>query len=135
MLIAFSRTTLISMLTGLIDVTQGDAQIFGYSLKNELVSIQEIIGVCPQQNVLFPDMTVREHLEFFARLKGIRKSEVGAIVESIIKEVGLTEKVNARSSTLSGGQKRKLCVGIAFIGDPKVVFLDEPTSGIYLKLC
>jgi ATP-binding cassette subfamily A (ABC1) protein 3 len=125
------------MLTGLINVTNGDAQIFGYSLKNDLINIQEIIGVCPQQNVLFPDMTVKEHLVFFARLKGISRSNVDSVVDSIIKEVGLTEKIDSKSSTLSGGQKRKLCVGIAFIGDPKVVFLDEPTSGMrilnYLK--
>jgi ATP-binding cassette subfamily A (ABC1) protein 3 len=118
------------MMTGLIDITSGDARVFGYSVKTEMDQIQEIIGVCSQQNVLWDDLTVKEHLEFFARLKGLSAAEGARASKTLIEEVGLAEKMNVKSAALSGGQKRKLCVAIAFMGDPKVVFLDEPTSGM-----
>lgn len=121
------------MLTGLIDVSSGDAQVFGYSVKNEIDRVHDIIGVCPQQNVLFDNLTVREHLVFFARLKGIPSASVQNVVQKVIEDVGLTEKVNSPSSTLSGGQKRKLCVAIAFIANPKVVFLGNFL--LYLYSC
>ena len=71
-----------------------------------------------------------EHLRFFAGVKGVPKAAVEAAIAQAIKEVGLTEKINARTSQLSGGQKRKLSVAIALIGGSKVVVLDEPTSGM-----
>jgi ABC-type multidrug transport system ATPase subunit len=112
------------MLTGLIDVSSGDARIFGRSVKHDIDDVHNIMGVCPQQNVLFDLLTVKEHLVFFARLKGVPSNQIDAVVRSVVQDVGLTEKVNSPSHTLSGGQKRKLCVAISFIGDPKVVFLD-----------
>lgn len=118
------------MLTGLTDVTDGDASLFGLSIANQMDNVHSIIGVCPQQNVLFDTLTVKEHLYLFAELKGVPKNEIDSRIQKAIEDVGLTEKTNSQSKTLSGGQKRKLCVAIAFIGDPKVVFLDEPTSGM-----
>jgi ATP-binding cassette, subfamily A (ABC1), member 3 len=79
---------------------------------------------------LFPDLTVEEHLSMFAAFKGARGAELKAEVEKMIEAVGLTEKRRVYASQLSGGQKRKLSVGIAFIGGSRVVFLDEPTSGM-----
>jgi ABC-type multidrug transport system ATPase subunit len=118
------------MLTGLIPISGGDASIFGQSILRNLDAVHQIIGVCPQQNVLWDALTVYEHLEIFGRLKGISRKDMKKCIMDMINEVGLTEKVHSPSKTLSGGQKRKLCVAIAFIGDPKVVFLDEPTSGM-----
>lgn len=124
------KSTTIAMLTGLISVTSGDASVYGHSVKNNLDQVQQIIGVCPQHNVLFDLLTVKEHLELFAAIKSVPKDRRDEMIRNAIAEVGLDEKTDQLSSTLSGGQKRKLCVAIAFIGDPKVIFLDEPTSGM-----
>ena len=78
--------------------------------------IRKNLGVCPQHDILFPMLTVEEHLTMFAALKGVPRKELKEEVEKMVQSVGLTEKRKAMSKTLSGGQKRKLSVGIAFIG-------------------
>ena len=87
-----------------------------------------------QQNCLFPDLTVQEHIEFFSRLKGLYakypKAEAQEKIQQSIEDVALLEKRNTLSKNLSGGMKRKLSVAIAFSGDSKTVLLDEPTSGM-----
>ena len=83
----------------------------------------------PQQNVLFPALTVMEHLHFFGMVKGRCGTELEAAARRVAERVGLTEKVHVLSSALSGGMKRKLCLAIALIGDPLLLLLDEPTSG------
>ena len=88
------------------------------------------MGVCPQHNVLFDYLSVREHLELYAAFKGINQVVVGKKVEKMLHEVELVENQYQLAKTLSGGQRRKLSVAIALIGDAKVIFLDEPTSGM-----
>ncbi len=122
------KSTTISMLTGLIDKTAGSASVFGLDVGSQMQDIRHNIGVCPQHDVLFPDLTVKEHLDFFAALKCVPDAE--AEVDKQIQQVGLTEKRHVQSRNLSGGQKRKLSVAIALLGDSKVIFLDEPTSGM-----
>jgi ATP-binding cassette subfamily A (ABC1) protein 3 len=124
------KTTTINMLSGMLPPTSGQAQVFGYNVVGDMPQIRQILGVCPQHNVLFDLLTVKEHLEFFASIKGLRGKELDAVVMDMIKQVGLEEKVNVKSAALSGGMQRKLSVGIALIGDSKIVFLDEPTSGM-----
>lgn len=119
-----------SALTGLIEATTGDISIYGHSLKRELYNIRRITGFCPQLNVLFPSLTVEEHLRFFGVIKGLTGRDLLDAVDMVISDVGLTEKRHVRSYALSGGQKRKLCLSMALIGDPKFVLLDEPTSGM-----
>jgi ATP-binding cassette subfamily A (ABC1) protein 3 len=92
--------------------------------------IRKSMGVCPQHDVLFPELTVIEHLKMFGRIKGLIGAELTAAVNTKIEQVGLTEKINTPSKALSGGMKRKLSLAIALIGDSKIVFLDEPTSGM-----
>ena len=84
----------------------------------------------PQHDVLWPELTVQEHLEIFCAIKGVPSANVARECTKSIVDVGLTEKVNVASSQLSGGMKRKLSVAIALIGGSKVIFLDEPTSGM-----
>jgi ATP-binding cassette subfamily A (ABC1) protein 3 len=126
------KTTTIHMLTGLIEPTSGDALVYGKRLTTEMESIRQIIGVCPQHDVLFGLLTVLEHLQFYCRLKCplMTAQELQDAVRDTVAGVGLTEKLHTRSNALSGGQKRKLSLGISLIGNPKVVFLDEPTSGM-----
>jgi len=124
------KTTTISMLTGLIPPSSGDAYVYGHPISSEMAEVRTSLGVCPQHDVLWPDLTVREHLAFFAGIKGMPAKAIPEAVSAMIREVGLTEKVETRSAELSGGQKRKLSVGIALIAGSRVVVLDEPTSGM-----
>ncbi|XP_070779248.1 phospholipid-transporting ATPase ABCA3 [Enoplosus armatus] len=124
------KTTTLSMLTGLFPPTSGRAYINGYDICQDMALIRRSLGLCPQHDVLFDNLTVREHLLFYAQLKGYSKEKIPDEVDRIIRILNLEDKRQARSKTLSGGMKRKLSIGIALIGDSKVVMLDEPTSGM-----
>jgi ABC-type multidrug transport system ATPase subunit len=124
------KSTTISILTGLIPATSGDCLLDGYSVAEDMQEIRKSLGVCPQHNVLFDNLTVREHLQLFATLKGVPQAKLKGAIEHIIQDVGLHEKTHVFSKNLSGGMKRKLSVAIALLGDSKIVFLDEPTSGM-----
>lgn len=205
------KTTTISMLTGMLQIDDGDATIMGNSIRKHGEAARKLISVCPQQNLFFEDLTCLEHLIFFASLRGIDTIEGieqasnaayffdlivqkrflaeqrGRIVDAItnmggateeiqrsgivemekhfnrfglslftdpdihfyhsggrtvvsadtwpgilatIEKVGLSEKMFNTPRMLSGGMKRRLWLAIALIGDPQVVFLDEPTSGV-----
>lgn len=124
------KTTTLSMLTGLFPPSSGRAYINGYNICQDMTLIRRSLGLCPQHDVLFDNLTVREHLLFYTQLKGFPRKKIPDEVERIIRILNLEDKRDARSKTLSGGMKRKLSIGIALIGDSKVVMLDEPTSGM-----
>lgn len=124
------KSTLISMLTGMTAPSSGDAKYRGLSLNQDMEEIRESLGICFQHDVLFEDLTVEEHLLVFGRVKGYRNEELQGLVDSQIRQVGLTEKRHVLSKELSGGMKRKLSVAISLLGDSSLVFLDEPTSGM-----
>jgi ATP-binding cassette, subfamily A (ABC1), member 3 len=124
------KTTTISMLTGLITPTSGTMNIFGRDVSTQLGEVRKDLGVCPQHNVLWPELTVREHLQIFSEIKGVPAEKRNAEILKAVADVGLTEKIDVLSSNLSGGQKRKLSVCIALVGGSRVIFLDEPTSGM-----
>ncbi|XP_045497087.1 phospholipid-transporting ATPase ABCA1-like [Colias croceus] len=124
------KTTTISMLTGMVPPTSGSATINGYNIVTETESARKSLGLCPQHNVLFPDLTVAEHIIFYSRLKGVHKSKINDEVEHFVKLLELQEKRDVQSMHLSGGQKRRLSVGAAMCGSSRVVLLDEPTSGL-----
>uniref|UniRef100_A0A8D2M2X8 ATP binding cassette subfamily A member 3 n=1 Tax=Zonotrichia albicollis TaxID=44394 RepID=A0A8D2M2X8_ZONAL len=124
------KTTTLSMLTGLHSPTGGQAYINGYEISQDMVLIRRSLGLCPQHDVLFDNMTVEEHLHFYAGLKGYPASKCPEEITHILRILGLEDKRRSLSKALSGGMKRKLSIGIALIGDSKVVMLDEPTSGM-----
>ncbi|XP_021358402.1 ATP-binding cassette sub-family A member 3-like [Mizuhopecten yessoensis] len=124
------KTTTMSMLTGFIPPTGGTANVNGYDIREDIASVRNSLGLCPQHDILFDTMTVQEHLWFFAKLKGCPSSEVTSAVDEMIESIKLENKRHVRSTKLSGGMKRKLSVGIALIAGSKIVILDEPSSGL-----
>ncbi|KAK3894585.1 hypothetical protein Pcinc_001659 [Petrolisthes cinctipes] len=126
------KTTLFNILTGMTAPTQGSASVFGLDISNpnDLRSLHRVTGVCPQHDVIFLTLTPTEHLEFFAQIRGVPAERIESEVEQTLKDVDLYSKKDTVASDLSGGQKRKLSIGIALIGDPKIIFLDEPTAGV-----
>ncbi|XP_053409814.1 ATP-binding cassette sub-family A member 13 [Nycticebus coucang] len=126
------KTTIISMLTGLYPPTSGTITINGMNLQTDLSSIRRELGVCPQQDILLDSLTVREHLLLFASIKAPQwtKKELYQQVNKTLQDVDLTQHQHKQTRALSGGMKRKLSIGIAFLGTSRTVVLDEPTSGV-----
>mmetsp|Transcript_24977 Transcript_24977/g.75215 ORF Transcript_24977/g.75215 Transcript_24977/m.75215 type:complete len:1447 (+) Transcript_24977:67-4407(+) len=124
------KSTTMSVMVGLYAPTSGTVVINGHDITEDTNAARRSLGLCPQFDVLWPTLTVEEHLLFFGRLKGLSGRALRAEVDSLIEDMDLKSKRHAASKTLSGGQKRALSVGIAFIGGSEVVVLDEPTSGM-----
>lgn len=124
------KTTCMSMLTGMFPPTSGTALVNGHDIRMDIEGVRNSLGLCPQHNILFDSLTVREHIVFYSRLKGLDKKEVDAEVKKYVNILELENKINAMAKTLSGGMKRKLSVGMALCGGSKVVLCDEPTSGM-----
>lgn len=124
------KSTAIKMLTGMIPPTSGTAIINGYDIQKELEKARESIGICPQHDILFDELTVGEHIAFYSRLKGLKQTAVQKEVNKYVHLLNLESKIDAPSKSLSGGMKRKLSFGIALCGNSKVVLCDEPTSGM-----
>ncbi|KAM7349571.1 ATP binding cassette subfamily A member 3 isoform 2-T3 [Cochliomyia hominivorax] len=124
------KTTTISMLTGMFPPTAGTAIINGSDIRTNIEGARMSLGVCPQHNVLFDDLTVAEHLIFFSRLKGLKGEDIKSEVDKYVRMIELEDKANVASKKLSGGMKRKLSVCCALTGNTKVVLCDEPSSGM-----
>ncbi|ORX80159.1 hypothetical protein BCR32DRAFT_233521 [Anaeromyces robustus] len=124
------KTTLIHSLIGVYPPTAGYARVAGYNIETDMNQVYKRIGICPQHDILWNDLTVEEHLLFYARLKGITKSQEETAINDSLSSVGLTAFRKNLVKGLSGGEKRRLSIAIALVGDPKIVFLDEPTTGL-----
>ncbi|CAG5129798.1 unnamed protein product [Candidula unifasciata] len=124
------KTTTMAMLTGFYPPTSGTALVNGYDIRHEISDVRNSLGLCPQHDILFDNLTVEEHMIFFGLLKGVPKADVIPQCTEMLTDMELFPKLKAKAKTLSGGMKRKLSVCIALIGNSKVVFLDEPTSGL-----
>ncbi|XP_027352549.1 ABC transporter A family member 2 isoform X3 [Abrus precatorius] len=126
------KTTAINCLTGITPVTNGDALIYGHSIRSStgMSNIRKLIGVCPQFDILWDALSGQEHLQLFATIKGLSPASIKSITQTSLAEVRLTDAAKVRAGSYSGGMKRRLSVAIALIGDPKLVILDEPTTGM-----
>jgi len=124
------KTTTFKALTSEHPVTSGDIFIDGMELTSNFQKVRNLIGYCPQFDAIFEYMTVYENLEFYAKVKGIPSDRVDQMIKTLIHELNLSEYEKIVSGTLSGGNKRKLSVGIAMIGNPPIVLLDEPSTGM-----
>ena len=124
------KTTLIKILSGLIAPTDGDALVLGRSVVRESESIKGLIGVSLQETAIALGLTVFENLEFFCGIYGFRKDESRKRIDKICAELGLSEVLSRKAGSLSGGYQRRLSIAMALIGEPKILFLDEPTLGL-----
>jgi ATP-binding cassette subfamily A (ABC1) protein 3 len=129
------KTTTISMLTGLIGPdysggTQRGAFVYGSSILTEMDQVRGSMGVCPQHDVLFENLTVKEHILFFSQLKGKTYEEADAEAVTLTNLFHLDSRLDHLGHELSGGQRRKLSVAIAVCGGSRFIVLDEPTAGM-----
>ena len=119
------KTTTIEILEGLLDATSGDVEILGHTWSRDSRALREMIGISLQETRLGEKLTVRETVELFAGF--YKKSRP---VDHVLEELSLTEKADARVGKLSGGQRQRLAIATALVSSPKVLFLDEPTTGL-----
>lgn len=124
------KSTTFSSIAGIIRPTNGRITICGYDVGNEPGETRRHIGMCPQYNPLYDQLTVSEHLKLVYGLKGAREKDFKQDMKRLLSDVKLDFKENEKAVNLSGGMKRKLCVCMALIGDSEVVLLDEPTAGM-----
>lgn len=124
------KTTLIRIITSLIDADGGEASVLGFSVKREPARVREIIGYMPQHFSLYQDLTVAENLRFFADLFGVPADERKRRTEELLAFSRLGDFVKRRAGALSGGMKQKLALSCALIHTPRALLLDEPTTGV-----
>ncbi|XP_062816350.1 ATP-binding cassette sub-family A member 2 isoform X1 [Anolis carolinensis] len=124
------KTTTFKMLTGDESTTGGEAFVNGHSILRDLLQVQQSLGYCPQFDALFEELTAREHLELYTRLRGVPWKDQERVVKWALEKLELSKYADKPASTYSGGNKRKLSTAIALIGYPAFIFLDEPTTGM-----
>ncbi|XP_039258738.2 phospholipid-transporting ATPase ABCA3-like isoform X1 [Styela clava] len=124
------KTTTMSMLTGLFPPSSGNAVVLGHDITTDIELARTSMGLCPQHDILFDELTVDEHIYFFSMIKGLSSEEAKKECDKMAEVLELMDKREARSCTLSGGMKRKLSVGIALCAGSKFIVLDEPTAGM-----
>jgi ATP-binding cassette subfamily A (ABC1) protein 3 len=124
------KTSVFKMLTGDEIISNGDGFIQNCSIKSQINEVHKKIGYCPQFDALLEDLTGRETMEIFCLLRGIPRSQVKTISNKLANKLDFAEHLDKQIKAYSGGNKRKLSTALALIGDPQVIFLDEPTTGM-----
>ena len=124
------KTTTFSMISGENAPTKGTAVLCGMDMMKEPVKVRRLLGMCPQSHALLDLLTVREHLELFGRIKGVPDQDLNDVIEYRMNDMGIKQYENKKANSLSGGNKRKLSVAQALIGNPPLVLMDEPSTGM-----
>uniref|UniRef100_M3ZKD5 P-type phospholipid transporter n=1 Tax=Xiphophorus maculatus TaxID=8083 RepID=M3ZKD5_XIPMA len=124
------KTSTFRMLTGDTPITHGEAFLNQHSVQMEMERVHQLMGYCPQFDAISDLLTGREHLELYARLRGVPEDSVSKVSQWGVKKLGLTQYAEQEAGGYSGGNKRKLSTAISLIGAPPVIFLDEPTTGM-----
>jgi ABC-2 type transport system ATP-binding protein len=124
------KTSTIAMLATQRRPSDGDATLFGHSARKEPYQVRQMIGFAPQEISLYPELTAAENLQFFGRIYGMNRAELGPRVEELLSMVGLYLHGDKRVGTFSGGMKRRLNLAVSIVHRPKLILLDEPTAGV-----
>jgi ABC-2 type transport system ATP-binding protein len=124
------KTTTISMVCGIIERDAGDVVVAGQPVSPRDVAARAAIGYVPQDLAIYPDLTGRENLDFFARIQGLDRAARKRRIAEVLGVVGLTDRADDRAEEYSGGMKRRLNIGIGLLHEPRLLVLDEPTVGV-----
>ena len=124
------KTTTVKMLATRTRPTSGDAQLLGHSVMTEADKIREQIDISMQETAVARKLTVKENIEFYARLSGQDKAEIEKTRQEVFETFGLDEVRDKQAGKLSGGWQRKLSIALALVSHPRILFLDEPTLGL-----
>ena len=124
------KTQTISMLTGVIPITEGTARVGGYDVKGNLKEAKKISGLVPQDLALYPTLSARANLNFFGRIYGLGGNELKERVEDVLHVVALTDRADEPVENYSGGMKRRVNIAAGLVHQPRLLFLDEPTVGV-----
>ena len=124
------KSTTISILSGLLAPTSGDACIMGHSVIREPEAAKKSLGVVPQDIALYPDLSARENLVFWGKMYGLRGAALNSRVDQVLEIIGLTDRQKDHVGKFSSGMKRRVNIGAALLHKPDVIIMDEPTVGI-----
>ena len=124
------KTTTISMICGLLEADAGEVVVAGQRLTTRSVEAKAAIGYVPQELAIYPDLTARENLRFFAQLYGMAPAPARARIDEVLDVIGLAERADDQAKTYSGGMQRRLNIGIGLLHRPRLLILDEPTVGV-----
>jgi ABC-type multidrug transport system ATPase subunit len=124
------KTTFLRQLTTELLPTDGTVEVFSVDAVAAPDDAKQLMGITPQEAGLFERLTVREHFEFFARLKNLSRREARTAARVVISQLGLVGETDRRVGALSGGQRRRVLIGLALLGKPPLLVLDEPTTGL-----
>ena len=124
------KTTTIKMLSCLLKPDGGEAQLLGHSICTEPQKVKAVIGISPQETAVAPNLTVRENLELMCGVQGFSSEKTREKMAALTREFNLESIRNKRAGKLSGGWQRRLSIAMALIGEPEILFLDEPTLGL-----
>ena len=124
------KTSTIKMLCGLTKPTEGDAWLGGYSVRRQPEQIKALIGVSPQETAIAQNLTVKENLALICGIHGFSKEKTEDKIQSLSRQFSLESELKRKAGKLSGGFQRRLSIALALIGEPEIIFLDEPTLGL-----
>ena len=124
------KTTTIHMLTGIIRPTSGTAVISGFDVTHKPIKAKELVGVVPEVSYLYEEMTAWDNIIFIAKLHSVPKEKRSNLARELLEYFGMYERRKDRISTFSRGMKRRIMIATALIHEPKILFLDEPTTGL-----
>ena len=124
------KTTTIKMLTCLTKPTGGDAVTGGFSITKEPERVKRLIGVSPQETAVAPNLSVKENLELICGIHGFSKEKTKAKIRELSGQFTLDSVLRRKAGKLSGGWQRRVSIAMALIGEPQILFLDEPTLGL-----
>ena len=124
------KTTTISMVCGLLEPNAGEVFVTGTPLTTHSVAAKAAIGYVPQELAIYPDLSARENLHFFARLYGLPQAAARARVDEVLAVIGLADRAAEPTKNFSGGMQRRLNIGIGLLHRPQLLILDEPTVGV-----
>lgn len=124
------KTTTISMISGLLEPTSGEALIGGHSITKEPIAAKKLLGVVPQEIALYPVLTARQNLQFFGKMYGMGGAELARRTDEVLDFIDLKDRQHDKVESFSGGMKRRVNIGIGLLHKPQLLYMDEPTVGI-----